>query len=321
MEIDDMTWDTLTANASAEVSTSSAEYVPMSSRGLGWLGLKFERRDSLRGTRDLPQGSRHHVILLALSNGRAVRESNGERIDHELTPGRILIVPARTPVRWRWQSRIGYSVLLLEPDLLDRVAHEAFGLAPDEYRLNMTERRNDPAIANIAAILARETLSRDRAGNLYSESLANILSVHLLRNYATTPDGNPLDASRAPEQPSAHGAPGMAIQSRAVASALQFIQENYARDVALGDIAAAAHLSPFHLTRLFKQTLGVSPYQHVIQVRVNSARHLLSAGSGHRSLADIASAVGFADQSHLTRHFKRLTGVTPSRFRNGSANG
>jgi len=75
------------------------------------------------------------------------------------------------------------------------------------------------------------------------------------------------------------------------------------------------HLSPFHLARLFKQVLGVSPHQYLIQVRVNSARSLLSAGSGERSLAEIAAAVGFADQSHLTRHFKRITGITPRQFR------
>jgi transcriptional regulator GlxA family with amidase domain len=59
----------------------------------------------------------------------------------------------------------------------------------------------------------------------------------------------------------------------------------------------------------------VSPHQYLIQVRVNNARWLLSAGSGERSLAEVASAVGFADQSHLTRHFKRVTGLTPRQFR------
>jgi AraC family transcriptional regulator len=83
----------------------------------------------------------------------------------------------------------------------------------------------------------------------------------------------------------------------------------------LNDIAEAVHLSPFHVARLFKQALGVSPHQYLIQVRVNSARSLLSAGSGERSLAEVASAVGFADQSHLTRHFKRLLGVTPKQLR------
>jgi AraC family transcriptional regulator len=75
------------------------------------------------------------------------------------------------------------------------------------------------------------------------------------------------------------------------------------------------HLSPFHLARLFKQRLGVSPHRYLVQVRVDNARWLLSAGSGARSLAEIASAVGFADQSHLTRHFKRVTGMTPSQMR------
>jgi AraC family transcriptional regulator len=321
MEADSMNLETLIPMSQPPHFTADGEHIPVSSRGLGWSGLKFERRESARGSRELANGSRHHLIFLSLSSGRVVRECNGERFEHELAPGCVLIVPARTPVRWDWRSPIGYTVLLLEPDLLDRVAREAFGLECEQYRLPVCERRNDTAIANIAGVLARESLSRDRAGNLYSEALGNILSVHLLRNYATGIDGGPLEASSATENLRTSAGSNTPSQSRAVAEALQFIHDNYARDVGLDDIAAAANLSPSQLTRLVKQTLGVSPYQHVIQVRVNNARHLLSAGSGRRSLAEIASAVGFADQSHLTRHFKRLTGVTPRRYRESSHSG
>ncbi len=291
------------------------EHVPMSSRGLGWSGLKFERRESLGGSRELREGSRHHLIFLSQTSGKVVCEFAGERVESELTPGCVLVVPAGTPVRWKWSSRIGYSVLLLEPAVLDRVAEEIFGLLPHGYELAVTERRNDSAIANIAGVLAREALSRDRAGSLYSESLANILAVHLLRNYAKSIDGEALDAAQAKHDEQVPGAAASSAHPRAVAQALEFIAQNYARDVALSDIAAAAHLSPYHLARLFKQTLGVSPYQHVLQVRVNNARSLLAAGPHRGSLADIAAAVGFADQSHLTRHFKRITGLTPSQFR------
>jgi len=310
-----MTLEALTASSHGDGYAGEGEHIPMSSRGLGWSGLKFERRESRRGGREFPRGSRHHLIFVGLSSGLVVRESDGERSEHELTPGCVLIIPALTPVRWKWSSRIGYSVLLLEPGLLDRVAGEVFGLAPDQYRLPVSERRNDGAIANIAGVLAREALSRDRAGGLYSESLANILSVHLLRNYAKGIDGTPLDAFAQPKDDGADEAASTASQPRAVAQALEFIHQNYAQDLALSDIAAAVHLSPFYLARLFKQTLGVSPYQHVIQVRVNNARSLLAAGPGRGSLAEIASAVGFSDQSHLTRHFKRITGVTPRQFR------
>jgi AraC family transcriptional regulator len=96
-----------------------------------------------------------------------------------------------------------------------------------------------------------------------------------------------------------------------VSRALAFIQRNHAGDIGLSDIAAAAHMSPFHLTRLFKRTFGVAPYQYLIQMRVNSARALITAGGGGSSLAEIATSVGFADQSHLTRHFKKVLGVTP----------
>jgi AraC family transcriptional regulator len=321
MEDDIMIFDAPSHISQAPRFSADGEHIPVSSRGLGWSGLKFERRESARGSRDFPEGSRHHLIFLSLSSGQVIRECNGERFVHELAPGYVLIIPSRTPVRWNWRSPIGYTVLMLEPDALDRVASEAFGLEPGQYELPVCERRNDTTVANIAGMLARESLSRDRAGNLHSEALANILAVHVLRNYATAIDGSALEASSAVENAGARAGANTPTQSRAVADALQFIHDNYARDVGLDDIAAAAHLSPSQLTRLIKQTLGVSPYQHVIQVRVNNARHLLSAGSGRRSLAEIASAVGFADQSHLTRHFKRLTGVTPRRFRESSHGG
>jgi len=157
-------------------------------------------------------------------------------------------------------------------------------------------------------------------GRLYAESLANILGVHLLRHYAQCADGQLLQACSSPEETVAaasESAVRMGSQQRAVAEAVRFILENYSREVSLNDIAEAVHLSPFHVARLFKQALGVSPHQYLIQVRVNSARSLLAAGSGERSLAEVASAVGFADQSHLTRHFKRILGVTPKQVRPG----
>ena len=61
--------------------------------------------------------------------------------------------------------------------------------------------------------------------------------------------------------------------------------------------------------------MGMSPHQYLVNVRVNSARALLTSGAGRRSLADVAAAVGFADQSHLTRQFKRVLGLTPKQAR------
>ncbi|MEO8627224.1 MAG: AraC family transcriptional regulator [Betaproteobacteria bacterium] len=305
----------------ADYSDYQPENVRVSSRGLGWVALNFERRESPPGSRDLPQGSRQHLVLVAQTPSRVVRESDGERVDLDLSPGSVVFVPARTSVRWTWNTRISFSALILEPDFLTNVAQSVFGLAANQFQLSIAERNVDTSINNIAAALSREAMRGEAGGRLYAESLANILSVQLLRHYAHCPDGRELEACAVPggidsEVVRAAGTTARsALQPRAVAQAVQFMHENYAKDLSLNDIASAVHLSPFHLARMFKQTLGVAPHQHLIEIRVNSARALLSAGSGKRSLAEIAAAVGFSDQSHLTRHFKRLTGVTPSHFR------
>jgi len=301
-------------------SDSGPESVRASSRGLGWSVLNFERRDNPPSSRTLPNGSKEHLIFVGLGAGRIVRESGGERVEHELTSGCVAVVPSRTPVRWAWSTNISFSVLTLDPAFLDRIAQDVFGVNPGDYRLTLSERPSDAAITNIAGVLSREVVRREPGGRLYAESLANILAVHLLRNYAQCADGRMLEACSTREEAmravSKDETTGrMGSHPRAVAEAARLIQENYARDVSLNDIAEAVHLSPFHVARLFKQALGVSPHQYLIQVRVNSARSLLSAGSGERSLAEVASAVGFADQSHLTRHFKRLLGVTPKQLR------
>lgn len=290
------------------------EHVRVSSRGLGWGPLNFERRESPPGSRALPSGSTQHLIFIALGSGRCTRETGGERVEHELVPGSVALVPSRTPVSWSWPGRISLSVLTLEPAFLERVAQSVFGLEPSHFKLVVSERANDTVITNIAGVLAREAMQAEPGGRLYAESLANILAVHLLRNYARCANGGTLDTCSSADEASDGDSAGRS-QPRAVADAVSFIQANYAHELSLNDMAEAVHLSPFHLARLFKQALGVSPHQYLIQVRVNSARSLLSAGSGEHSLAEVASAVGFSDQSHLTRHFKRVMGVTPSQFR------
>jgi len=305
--------------AMAEFPGHAAQGVRVSSRGLGWETLNFERRDYPPGSRTLVHGGRRHLIFVGLTGGRLVRECYGERLEFELNPGCVAVVPARTPISWSWSTRIGFSLLRLDADFVDRVAHSVFGAEARGYRLTLCERPWDAGLTNIAGVLAREALRGEPGDRLYAESLANILCVHLLRHYAERADGRALVASSALEG-TALSAPSETrgrngVQPRAVADAVAFIHDNSTRDISLGDIAAAARLSPFHLARVFKQALGVSPHQYLIQLRVNSARWLLSAGSGERSLAELASAVGFADQSHLTRHFKRVLGVTPGQLR------
>ena len=87
--------------------------------------------------------------------------------------------------------------------------------------------------------------------------------------------------------------------------------------VDLAQLAAIAGLSPYHFSRSFRRAFGMPPHAYLLQARVSRARALLRQGE---PVCEVAARLGFADQAHLTRHFRRLTGVTPGRYRDASKN-
>lgn len=99
---------------------------------------------------------------------------------------------------------------------------------------------------------------------------------------------------------------------RAVTRARAFLDDVFARPVTSDALERVTGLSRFALARHFRAYLGTSPHRYVVMRRLDRARALMRHGA---SLADAASASGFADQSHMTRHFARAYGVTPARWR------
>lgn len=90
-----------------------------------------------------------------------------------------------------------------------------------------------------------------------------------------------------------------------------FIDAHYGESFGLDALADVAGLSTFHTLRLFKREVGLTPLAYRNQVRLTHARRLLLGGA---PVADAALAVGFADQSHLSRQFQRVVGVSPARY-------
>ena len=91
---------------------------------------------------------------------------------------------------------------------------------------------------------------------------------------------------------------------------------DYASDLRLEDLADEIGLTTFQLIGLFKRTVGLTPHAYLTQVRLNMAcRRLRHAPA----LADVATSVGFYDQSALNKHFKRCYGITPTQFARAAA--
>jgi AraC-like DNA-binding protein len=102
-------------------------------------------------------------------------------------------------------------------------------------------------------------------------------------------------------------------EPRAVAQLKNYIECYYAEDITLESLSQLIHLSRYHLVRVFREAVGIPPHAYLRQVRIRHAKDMLAAG---QSIADVAIATGFTDQSHLTRWFKRLWGFTPGQYRN-----
>jgi AraC-like DNA-binding protein len=97
----------------------------------------------------------------------------------------------------------------------------------------------------------------------------------------------------------------------AVKRAQEYIDANFAASISLTQLGQLTNLSPYHLHRMFRQEIGMPPHAYQTQLRINRAKQLLRQ---RQPLSSIAADTGFADQSHLTRHFHRLVGLPPGRF-------
>ncbi|MTI80349.1 MAG: AraC family transcriptional regulator [Firmicutes bacterium] len=102
-------------------------------------------------------------------------------------------------------------------------------------------------------------------------------------------------------------------ENQAVKQICDYIESNYSADISISMLSRICNLSPFHLIRVFNNKVGIPPHAYLIQVRVKKARELLLQGY---KPAYASYETGFVDQSHLTRHFKRITGITPGKYSN-----
>jgi AraC family transcriptional regulator len=105
---------------------------------------------------------------------------------------------------------------------------------------------------------------------------------------------------------------GGVLPHRKLRTVVEYIMENLEGSPRLEQMAAVAHLSPYHFARQFKASTGLAPH-YLISRRIERAQHLLRA-DGELGLAEVALRVGFSDQSQFSRHFKRILGVTPRQF-------
>ncbi len=210
-----------------------------------------------------------------------------------MVEGDIGIYPAHLRLRERCLSETQFLDLYLDPALFKRAAPE-FADSPQQIAHCFAQ--PDPLIYQIG--LALKTELEASGEKLYAESLASALAVHVLQRYS--------------RQTAAPTLPPVPLTHPKLRLAIDYIQAHLAQPVTVAEVAEVVQMSPYHFSRCFKQSTGLSPYQYILHQRVEQAKLLLRSAL---PLAQIAAQVGFASQSHFNRHFKRWVGLTPNQFR------
>lgn len=268
----------------------------LSSSTHGWSGLLVERQsEPFEAEVAQPPLTHHQILFYFRPSHRLFRTCESLRGRGLPPTGSFSVIPAGLASTWRWQGHHDVLSVFLPPGLLNRAADEC---APGQPECRPVFDASLPQVRSTMLALAAELASGGPGGRLCAESLAVVLAVHLVRYFGGGGD-------RVPAEPPPDDA--------RIAAALEYIRDNLTAELRLADIAEAARLSPYHFVRLFGRCMGITPHRYVIAQRVEQAKPLLRGGG--LSLAQIAQRVGFSDHSHFTRHFKRLVGVPPSRYR------
>jgi AraC-like DNA-binding protein len=96
-----------------------------------------------------------------------------------------------------------------------------------------------------------------------------------------------------------------------VARAIEFIRDNYQKNLTLNQVARVAYISPFHFLRVFRKIIGMTVHQYIICMKMEHAKSLLAKG---HSIGHTFTSLGFADQTHFTKLFRKTTGLTPRQY-------
>ena len=239
-----------------------------------------------------PRHSHDYYVISLIERGRQSFTHKGTK--YLTPPGGLILINPDTVHTGEAVDDQGFELRSLYPTIshMQMAVYELTG-RQHELPFFKNVRVNDHWA--IRSVLSLHKAIMQGASILEYESLFISTLTQLIRGYA--------DISYAKQKPG--------DEKKAIRQARQYIEEFFARGVSLSELAAQAALSPYYLLRVFRSAVGMPPHEYLESVRVGHAQRLIESG---KTLADVAAQVGFSSQSHMTRRFKKIIGVTPGQY-------
>lgn len=239
-----------------------------------------------------------HLLIVYQAPGVVVERQRGNQSQTALfQPGDVGIYPVGEYDKIAWKAPVDNLMLHLDAPTLARFAETRLDIC--QLALQDQFLAKDPLIGTIGQLLLTHQPTDATVIPLYTESLCDTLSYHLLQHYARLQPRRPPDPARLPTE--------------VIRRIDDYIATHLADPITLDGLAELAHSSAFHFARRFKKTTGLSPYQYVLRCRTEHARRLLR--QVQLPVAEVAHRLGFGSASHFDTFFKKQTGQTPRQYR------
>ncbi|MEM9510502.1 MAG: AraC family transcriptional regulator [Cyanobacteria bacterium P01_E01_bin.35] len=224
--------------------------------------------------------------------------SAGKQFSREIKADQTFLVSQHQLHQLDWRQTAELTLFYLHPRFLANAVDDSL----ENYNLEIHDHFSlihDTLIQEVGVIFRYLCQAGMAMEKLYVENLANLLAVHLLKNYLNY-DLKVSSLDRGLSQPK-------------LKRILEYIDTNLDRKITLADLSTIAGLGKFYFCRLFKNSLDATPYQYVLQQRIERAQKLLKYSD--LPISDIALDCGFSSQSHLTKHFRNIVKTSPKNYR------
>lgn len=240
-----------------------------------------------------PRHSHDYYVICIIDSGR--QSFTHERRKYFTPPGGVILINPGAVHTGEAAQANGFTMRCLYPTVaqMQSALFSLGGPQPDGVPWFTQVRVNDRwAYASLSAL--HTALTQD-ASRLEREARLSWTLAQLIGRYGE---------GRTPP-------PARNNEHQAVQKARRYIDEHFSEGVSLTELAAHVSLSPYHLLRAFHAEIGLPPHAYLDNVRVRRAEYLIAAG---KPLAEVSAETGFSSQSHLTRRFRQIIGVTPGQY-------
>jgi AraC family transcriptional regulator len=218
---------------------------------------------------------------------------------HPLKAGDWIFIPNNQISGSRWSENSLCMHLYLQSTFVNNILSTNF--LEDKIDLQPIIGYKDPIVEHFLELFKQEFASNQLADILYAEALARALGIHLIRRYS--------------ERQVPRNISDVYLDRSELQQIIEYIDKNLDRDITIQGLAQQAKVSISIFAHAFKKEIGISPYQFILQQRLDRSKQLLIDKDTKLSMSKIAQMCGFSNTSAFTNRFRQKEGMSPSKYR------